>query len=351
MKKKLLCGILVLLLVCQFPALATEANYVTNGDFEAETLLEGWTGADAAYAVAETGGVDNSAYLSVSTAKTVIKLYQACSDLAAGQKYVLSFYFKGEETYPYILMQHVYRQNGVKGEQINLFNKITARSSWRQTQAKIDLENFTDTGSTYYNAKVNEDDVKPWGATTTDGWEYREYIFEIPDYTPTYPACGYYATTLYLGAVAADAEATAQSVGYDNVRLTPFEKADGMFLSEDKAEIKTTLVGNETLLFSLRRPETASSAKIMACLYGYNGETPILEDVLYFGNLTSGASAVSFEDVTLQTTIHAFPGAVQSITIPALEEGKRYSLSVFTLNSIGTLEPICEKVTLETAAE
>lgn len=350
MKKygKIFCLGLALLLVCRFPALATETNLVTNGDFETETALESWTGADTAYTVSANGGIDNSAYLQVSTAKTVIKLYQSCAGITAGQTYKLSFYFKGEAAYPYILMQHVYRQNGVKGEQINLFNKVTARSSWRQTQAKINLENFTDTGSDYYNAKVGENEVMPWGVTTTEGWEYREYIFEVPEYTPTYPACGYYATTLYLGAIKTEAEGY---VGYDNVCIEPFETTECTLFSENKTEIKTVLSGDETLQIVLQRPDAATTSKVIACLYGYNEETPILEDILYFGNLTSGAGTVSFDDVTLQTTIHAFPGMTQSIPVPALTEGKRYALSVFALSDIGTLEPICEKVTLKTATE
>lgn len=347
MKKygKVFCVALALLLVCQFPALATETNYVTNGDFEAETPLESWTSEDAVYTVIEEGGIDNSGCLQVSgQTKAIITLYQTLDGLTTGQAYKLSFYFKGT-SYPYILFQHTYRKAGDKAQQINLFNKVTACSAWRQSKkAGFELTGFTDTGTKYYDAYVGENKVTPWSVTETDGWEYREYVFEIPAYSATYSGFDYNSTILYLGAVSADA------AYYDNVRLEK-STAEGKLLSENKTEIKTVLSGNETLQLTLQRPEAAAAVKAIACLYGYNGEMPVLEEVLCFGDLTSGASTVSFDEGTLQTTIHAFPGATQSITVPALTAGKRYALSVFALSSIGTLEPICEKVTLETAAE
>lgn len=349
MKKyeKILGILLAVVLVCPMVAFAGEKAPILTEDF---ATLENWTSMTEAngYTLSETGGVDNSSYLKVSSSKNAG--HQIFSGMEEGKLYKLSFNFKADaaEVYPLIIVGHDYRQNGLveKGKYLWLNCKYTTTLQCKQ--AIKGYEHITGINTEDYQKAAEE--IRPLQATASTDWEYREVIFEIPSYRNTYSDMQYTQCYLYLGSTGVkDVNGSVIPVGYDNIRVEELSSETTLYTA-DGSTVKTALSGNETVKVGIHFAKGAGTAKALACLYKYVGSTPQLEQILTFSEISSQKTTLSFTNA-LQTTVNYYPAATAEVVIPALATDSRYMLSVITMEDILNLQPLCGKAVLEKAAQ
>ncbi len=346
MKKygKILSFLLVAMLICPIVAVGSETPILT----EEFSSLENWTSmtTENGYTLCETGGVDNSSYLKVTSSKNAG--HQIFSGMEEGKLYKVSFNFKAdaEGIYPLLRIVHDYRQEGVveKGKYLWLDCKYTTTLQIKQAIKGYTLEGLY-TGD--YQKSTNE--IRPLSSTASTDWEYREVVFKVPSYSGTYSNMQYAQCYLYLGSTGMkDDGGSVIPVGYDNVCIEELSSETTAYTADGSA-VKTTLSSGENINVGVRLAKGAGTAQTISCLYQYEGDTPQLKQILGLSTASCQETTLAFTNA-LQTTVKFYPLATVPVNIPELDNA-RYTLKVITLDDIAGLRPVCGKVVLEKPAQ